>query len=313
MTILIAIQGWTPEPWLERFRRLGTGRTIIDAREPFDPAAIRFAAVWKPQPGLLGSLPNLKGIFNLGAGVDALLADTTLPDRPIFRIVNPDLTKRMTEWVSLQVLYHMRQMPAYLAQQRERLWRPLPQPGAHEVRVGIMGMGVLGRDSAEVLIRLGFQVAGWSRSRQAIPGMDSFAGSDELPAFLARTDILVSLLPLTEDTRGILSRDLLAQLPQNGALGGPFLINAGRGGLQVEADILAALDDGTLLGTGLDVFDPEPLAPTSPLWAHPRVVITPHVSADSTPDGLVASVLADIAAFEAGKILPNQIDRKTGY
>ena len=313
MTILIAIEGWDPAPWIERFSRLGAGRAIVDARAPFDASAIRYAAVWKAKPGMLAACPNLKGIFNLGAGVDALLADKTLPDVPIFRIVNPDLTKRMTEWVVLQVLYHFRQTPAYLALQREKRWQPLDQPGAHQVRVGIMGMGVLGRDSADVLARLGFRVAGWSRSRQEMPDIEAFAGTEELPAFLARTDILVSLLPLTETTRGILSRDLFGKLARDGALGGPFLINAGRGGLQIEGDILAALDDGTLLGASLDVFDPEPLAASSPLWSHPNVVITPHVSADSTPDGLVAGVLADIAAFETGKTLPNEIDRTTGY
>lgn len=313
MTILIAVRGWDPAPWLERFRRLGTGRTVLDAREAFDPASVRYAAVWKPTPGLLASLPNLQGIFNLGAGVDALLADKTLPDKPIFRITNPDLTKRMTEWVTLQVLFHMRQMPAYMASQKARVWKPLDQPGAHELRVGIMGMGVLGRDSAEVLMRLGFQVAGWSRSRQTMPGLEAFAGTEELPAFLARTDILVVLLPLTEATRGILNRDLFGKLARNGAMGAPILINAGRGGLQSEADILAALDDGTLGGASLDVFEPEPLRPESPLWLHPKVIITPHVSADSTPDGLVSGVLKDITAFEAGKKLPNEVDRATGY
>jgi glyoxylate/hydroxypyruvate reductase len=313
MSILIAVEGWDPAPWLERFRRLGQGRAVLDARAPFDPASVDYAAVWKPKPGLLAALPNLKAIFNLGAGVDALLADKTLPDRPIFRITNPDLTRRMTEWVTLQVLFHMRQMPAYMASQKARAWSPLDQPGAHEVRVGIMGMGVLGRDSAEVLMRLGFRLAGWSRSRQSMPGLEAFAGPEELPAFLARTDILVVLLPLTEATRGIINRDLFGKLAQDGALGAPILINAGRGGLQREADILAALNDGTLGGASLDVFEPEPLSPESPLWLHPKVIITPHVSADSTPDGLVAGVLKDIAAFEAGERLPNEINRETGY
>ncbi len=313
MAVLVAIEVWDPAPWIERFRRLDTRHTIIDAREPFDPAAVQFAAVWKPKPGLLASLPNLRAIFNLGAGVDALLADKTLPEVPIIRIINPELTARMTEWITLQSLFFLRQIPAYLAFQREQRWNPLDQPGARDLRVGIMGMGVLGRDCAEVLMRLGFQVAGWSRSRQEMPGLQAFAGDAELPAFLARTDILAVLLPLTAATRGILNRDVFAGLARDGALGGPYLINAGRGGLQVEADILAALEEGTLLGASLDVFEPEPLVSTSPLWKHPRAFITPHVAADSTPDGLVTSILADMAAFEAGKTLPNQVDRKTGY
>lgn len=313
MTILVAIEGWDPSPWVERFRRLGSDLAVCDAREPFDPAAVRHAAVWRPKPGLLASLPNLRAIFNLGAGVDALLADRTLPDVPLFRIVNQDMTKRMTEWVTLQVLFHMRQMPTYLASQRARRWQPLDQPGACDLRVGVMGMGVLGRDCTEVLMRLGFSLAGWSRSRQEMPGLTAFAGEAELPAFLARTDILVVLMPLTDATRGILDRALFSRLARDGALGAPILINAGRGGLQKEADIFAALEDGTLAGASLDVFENEPLPETSPLWDHPRLVITPHAAADSTPEALVSGILGDIAAFERGEALPNLVDRSTGY
>lgn len=314
MALLVAMaRNWDAEPWLERFRRLGGGMEIVDARHPYDPAVITHAAVWKPDPGMLAGLPNLRAIFNLGAGVDALLADKTLPDVPLHRIIDPDLTARMTEWVTLQVLFHFRQMPQYLAQQAGAMWEQLDQPGAHEARVGILGMGVLGRDCAEVLKRIGFQVAGWSRSGKAVDGFEMFGGDGGLPAFLARTDILVALLPLTETTRGILDRRLFAGLARDGRLSGPVLINAGRGGLQVEADILAALDDGTLAGASIDVFETEPLPAGNPLWRHPRLIVTPHVAADSTPDGLVSGILRDIAAFERGENLPNIVDRKTGY
>jgi glyoxylate/hydroxypyruvate reductase len=314
MALLVAVaKYWDPLPWIERFRRLGNGLEVVDAREAYDPAMIRYAAVWKPEPGMLGGLPGLRAIFNLGAGVDALLDDRTLPDVPLFRIVNPDLTGRMTEWVTLQVLFHFRQMPAYLANQQKVVWDQLDQPAAHEVRVGILGMGVLGQDSAEVLARLGFQVAGWSRTRRDGAGFEVFAGEAELPAFLARTDILVVLLPLTDATRGLLDRKLFAGLARDGALGGPVLINAGRGGLQVEGDILSALEDGTLRGASVDVFETEPLPATSPLWSHPRMIVTPHVAADSTPDGLVGGIVRDIAAFERGESLPNLVDSKTGY
>lgn len=314
MALLVAMaQHWDAEPWLERFRRLGGGLEIVDARKPYDAAAITHAAVWKPDPGMLAGLPNLRAIFNLGAGVDALLADKTLPDVPLIRIIDPDLTARMTEWVTLQVLYHFRQMPHYLARQAEAIWDQLDQPGAHEVRVGILGMGVLGQDCADVLKRIGFQVAGWSRSGKAVEGFEMFGGEAGLPAFLARTDILVALLPLTEATRGILDRKLFAGLARDGRLPGPILVNAGRGGLQVEADILAALDDGTLAGASIDVFETEPLPPGNPLWKHPRLIVTPHVAADSTPEGLVAGIVRDIAAFERGENLPNRVDRATGY
>lgn len=318
MPLLVAINGWRPEPWLECFRRLGAARglpgdEIVDARQRFDPEAVTYAAVWQPAAGLLARLPNLRAIFNLGAGVDALLADRTLPDVPLFRIIDEDLTRRMTEWITLQVLYHARQMPAYRRQQAARLWRPLDQAAAKDIRIGIMGMGVLGKDAAGMLARLGFALAGWSRSGHGLAGIEEFSGRDALPAFLARTDILVVLLPLTQDTHAILDRNLFAQLARGGPLGGPVLINAGRGGLQVEDDVVQALGDGTLIGASLDVFAAEPLAPSSPLWTHPGVVITPHVAADSAPEALVSGIFRTIAAVERGENPPNRVDRRTGY
>jgi len=172
---------------------------------------------------------------------------------------------------------------------------------------------VLGRDAAGALLRLGFQVSGWSRSGAPMAGVRHFAGDGELDAFLATTDILVVLLPLTETTRGMLDRRLFGKLARDGRLGGPILINAGRGGLQVEADIVACLDDGTLKGASLDVFEPEPLPEASLLWRHPRVVITPHVAADSDPKHLVTYVLGQIARIEAGGALENVVDRAKGY
>ncbi|MCA3599758.1 MAG: glyoxylate/hydroxypyruvate reductase A [Methylobacterium sp.] len=313
MSLLVAIRGWSPDPWVARFRAAAAPRPVIDAREAFDPAAIRYAAVWKPEPGQLARLPNLRAIFNLGAGVDALLGDRTLPDVPLCRIVNPDLTARMTEYVVLQCLMHLRQVEAYRRLQARARWEPIDQPAATEVRVGIMGMGVLGRDSAEVLKRIGFRVAGWSRAPKTVPGVDSFAGEAELGAFLARTDILVVLLPLTPETRGILNGGLFARLARDGVLGGPILINAGRGDLQVDAHILAALEHGTLKAASLDVFETEPLPAASPLWKHPKVILTPHVAADSTPEALVEVVLANIALHEREGRLNDMVDRQTGY
>jgi glyoxylate/hydroxypyruvate reductase A len=313
MSLLIAIRGWSPDEWVSRFRAAAAPRAVLDARAEFDPAPIHYAAVWKPEPGLLARLPNLKAVFNLGAGVDALLADKTLPAVPICRIVNPDLTARMTEFVVLNCLMHLRQVQSYRQLQAEARWQPIHQPSARDLRVGVMGMGVLGKDAAEVLMRLGFRVAGWSRRRAEVPGVEAFAGEAELPDFLARTDILVILLPLTPETRGMLNRDLLARLARDGALGGPVLINAGRGGLQVEADILAALDKGVLMAASLDVFEVEPLPGSSPLWTHPKVIITPHVAADSMPEALVSLVLENIALFEREGRLMDVVDPREGY
>ena len=184
---------------------------------------------------------------------------------------------------------------------------------AGDVRVGLLGLGELGRDSAEVLSRIGFQVAGWSRSARSIPGIACYHGADGLTAFLARTDILVALIPLTPETRGILDRKLFQGLARDGVLGRPVLINAGRGGLQVEADILAALDDGTLGAATLDVFETEPLPVSSRLWTHPKAAMTPHNAADSSPGAIADDVAAQILAHVAGKPLKNVVDRDKGY
>jgi glyoxylate/hydroxypyruvate reductase A len=313
MAILLAITGWEPEAWLERFRAHAGAREVRLAPDIGDHAAIRYACVWKPPAGLLRTLPNLRAIFSLGAGVDHLLDDPTMPDVPLVRIVDPDLTMRMTEYVVLHVLLHHRRMKLYEQQQRERVWRENADPAANEVRVGIMGMGALGRAAAAALTPLGFQLAGWSRTPRAFAGVEMFAGAAQLDRFLARTDILVCLLPLTPETREILRYDLFRKLARGGALGGPSLINAGRGGLQVEADILHALDDGTLTGASLDVFQQEPLPSASPFWAHPKVHLTPHNAAQSEPRALTKYVLAQIERHERGLPLENVVDRKHGY
>jgi glyoxylate/hydroxypyruvate reductase A len=315
MSLLVAVTGWLPDLWLKIFRDQAGGRAIVSVGDGFDPAAVDYAAVWRPQPGLLAGLPNLKAAFNLGAGVDALIADKTLPDVPVVRVVDPDLTQRMTEYVVWQVLHHHRGAFHFWGKQAEKVWAPIPdQPAAADVRVGILGLGVLGRDAAGALVRLGFQVSGWSRSRGTpLDGVTIHAGANELDPFLAATDILVVLLPLTDATRGMLNRSLFAKLARDGRLGGPVLINAGRGGLQNEADIVAALDDGTLKGASIDVFVEEPLPASSPLWTHPGIVITPHAAADSDPRHLVKYVLQQIDLHESGRPLQNVVDRAKGY
>ena len=283
--ILFAITGWDPAPWVDAVKAGDPVRPVYIWPDVPDPSTVAYGLAWKPAPDSLEGLPNLKAIFSLGAGVDHLIFRDDLPDVPIVRVVDPDLTGRMVEWVALQVLIHHRRQRLYDRQQREHVWRERSQPAAHEVRVGIMGMGVLGRASAKALASLGFRVAGWSRRPASVAGVESFAGVEGLDAFLKRTDILVCLLPLTPETRGILSLPLFEKLAQDGRPGMPVLINAGRGGLQVEADIVAALERGLLGGASLDVFEAEPLDAASPLWGMDTVVITPHAAAASTADG----------------------------
>jgi glyoxylate/hydroxypyruvate reductase A len=220
----------------------------------------------------------------------------------------------MSEYVVLHCLMHLRRQRSYDEQQRRKIWLDDRfQPGAHHVRVGIMGLGVLGQDAARKLRVMGFDVAGWSRSPRRVEGIETFSGADGLDAFLARTDILVCLLPLTEDTRGILNGSVFRRLARDGRLGGPVVINAGRGGLQVEADILAALDDGTLRAATLDVFETEPLPPDSPLWTHPAVTVTPHNAAMSDPESIAEQIVEQIERFEAGEPLRNVVDPRAGY
>lgn len=311
--ILVAVDGAMADDWADAFRKqAGTiVRTWPD--NIGDPRGIDVACVWRAPHGLLASLPNLKLIVNLGAGADHLLADPKLPNVPIVRAAHPDLSMRVTEYVVLHTLRYHRRQPLYEAQQRQRLWKAQYQPAASEVAVGVMGLGVIGAEAARVLARIGFRVAGWSAHAKSIDGVETFNGAAGLDAFLARTEILICLLPHTAATAGILDRDLFKKLKRDGAAGGAFLINAGRGPLQVDADILAALDDGTLAGATLDVFPEEPLAPSSPMWTHLKVTVTPHNAGDILPDILAAQVMRQIDCLARGEPLLNVVDRKRGY
>ena len=314
MTLLIVCRQIRQDFFANGLRKLNPEldvRIWPDAGELED---IRYALVWKPPEGMLATLPDLEVIFSIGAGVDHVLEQSNLPDVPLVRFVDPNLTMRMSEYVCLQVLMHHRRVRDYAEQQSQVAWKEIwPQPGANELRVGVMGLGVLGLDAVEKLAMLGYQLAGWSRSKKKIEGIACFAGDDGLKPFLARTDILVCLLPHTPDTEGMLNAGLISGLAQDGALPGPVLINAGRGKIQVEADILKCLEAGELWTASLDVFEEEPLPTQSPLWAHPRVIITPH-NASISDDMAVCRYVADqIARYEKGDRLENVVDLKRGY
>jgi glyoxylate/hydroxypyruvate reductase len=287
---------------------------IVLLDEPFDRASVRYALSWRHPPGALEGLPNLRVILSLGAGVDHLFADPALPNKPIVRVVDPDLTNRMSEWVVMHALVHLRQLRRYESQQRERIWEDDDeQPKASDIEIGVLGLGVMGKDAVTKLKALGFKVAGWSASPKSLPGVTCFSGPDGLTRMLAQTDMAVVLLPLTEATRGIVNASLLSQLKKDGPLGGPILINAGRGGLQVEADILAALDSGALKGASLDVFEREPLPKGSRLWSHPAVYVSPHNAAISSPKAIAALVARQIEAHERGEPLAHLVERARGY
>ena len=274
-----------------------------------NPAEIDAALVWKPQHGLLASLPNLKLVISLGAGVDHLFLDPTLPRHvPIARLIDPYMTEAMSEYVLTQVLRLHRRDLDYRAQQGERAWLELPQPNASARRVGVLGLGELGADAARKLSVLGFAVAGWSRRERRIPGIESFSGPDGLLALARRSDILVCLLPLTPETEGIFNAALFAAMPK-----GAMIVNAARGAHLVEADLLAALEAGQLSAAVLDVFRAEPLPPEHPFWVHPRIVVTPHVAAATHAPTAAVGVADNLKRLAEGKPLRNLVDREQRY
>ncbi len=297
-----------PEPWLQALANQMPDREIrvfpdIGSRED-----IEYALVYEPPPGLMKSLPNLKVIFSLWVGIDHLTKDPELPKVPVVRMAERCMTASMTEHVVQQVLNLHKHCLDYRAQQAKQHWQQLELKAAWDRNVGVMGLGILGRDAAEKLAALGFNAAGWSRTQKEIPDIDCYHGSEGLSPFLARTHILVCLLPLTDATRGILNKQLFEQLPR-----GASIINCARGGHLIEADLLQAFDDGQLAGAALDVFNQEPLPTGHPFWDHPLIVVTPHIAAFSLPKTAVDSVVDNINRIEAGQAPLNAVNFERGY
>lgn len=309
-TLLFSSKGDDPELWQGL---LSTYIPDLDFRIwPTDIGPkedIEFALTWCPKLGELKNYPNLKAIFSLGAGVDHLLRDPDLPEGvPVVRLVDPDLTRGMTEYVIHWAMHYHRGMHVYRAQQMGQKWQQDRYPHPSERRVGILGLGVLGSDAAYALVNLGFDVAGWSRTEKNIPGAKSYFGQDGLVSFLERTEILICLLPLTPETEGILNAKTLAHLPD-----GAFVINAARGAHIVDDDLLAALGTGKVAAATLDVFNPEPLADDHPYWSHPNVSVTPHVASLTNPTTAAGEIAANIKRVQSGEAPLHIVDLKGGY
>jgi glyoxylate/hydroxypyruvate reductase len=274
-----------------------------------DPGTIDYALVWAPPPGLLAALPRLKLIASIGAGVDHILADPSVPRHvPIVRLVDPATTRLMSEYVLAQTLRLHRQDLLYEAQQRAGIWQWHEQPDPAERRVGILGLGRLGTDAATRLKANGFDIAGWSRTGKTLDGIACFSGGEGFDALLRRSDILICLLPLTAATENILDRRAFDHLPR-----GASVVNVARGRHLVDADLLEALDSGQLAYAILDVFREEPLPPDHPFWRHSRIVVTPHV-AGAAEVRTAAPIIADaIRRAEAGLPLRDVVDPERGY
>lgn len=312
--IAVALSGWNLEQWLPRLRHAAPGREIVVVTSPGDPLPERYYLFcWKPDPELLRRTPAPLLILSGGAGVDHILNCGPPPEIPVTRIVEPDLTRRMVEYVVLHCLYHLRRMDEAAANKQKMQWRSREFAAAREVTVGLMGVGEMGRASAIGLMALGFNVIGWGRSHRTGLPFRSYAGREELDAFLVQSEILVSLLPSTPETCGLIGGGVLRKLRRDGKFGTPVFISAGRGDTVNETGLLHALQDGTIRAASLDVFVAEPLPPDSPFWTLANVVITPHNAADSHPDAIVDAVIAEIGRFEAGAPLANPVDRARGY
>lgn len=279
-----------------------------DASVPSE--AVRYVLVWEPQPGRLAGYPNLRLICSSAAGVDHITTDPDWPRHlPVVRMAEPETAQRMGEYVCLGALALLRDARRIAVGQARGEWDYFEAPRtAAETRAGILGLGHLGRRSAEMLRDLGFSVAGWSASRKSVPGVESFCGDAELDAFLARTDILVCLLPQTPATIGILCARTLSRLPR-----GAGVVNAGRGAHVVIPDLVAALDSGHLGGAVLDVFEQEPLPADDRLWRHPKIIVTPHLASSASRRARARAVAAAIAAFERGEEPDNLFRPERGY
>jgi len=273
------------------------------------PPEVPYAVVWAPQPGRLARLPGLRGVLSLFVGIDHILTDPGLPTGvPVVRMGGADAAQRMGEYVCLAALALLRDLPRMIAQQAARHWEEFSTRTAPETRIGMLGLGQLGARATEMLRGLGFDTAGWSTTRKHIAGVRNYAGPEELDALLARSDILISLLPDTPATRGLISARTLALLPR-----GAGFVNAGRGSLVVMPDLLAALESGQLGGAVLDVFPAEPLAATDPAWSHPRLLVTPHIASTPSLAAQAAHVAAAIATLERGEMPAQRYDPARGY
>lgn len=301
-----------PEAWrtyyLDGFRECLRDVHLLLPEDKPESDSVSYAFVLAPPPGYLARFPRLKAIMPVGAGVEHILADPDLPEVPIVRMVQPDMAQRMSEYIVQHALNHMRRFRQIRTAQACKTWNLFASPTAREFTVGILGLGTLGCHAATYLTSLGFNVRGWSRTPKSVPGVTSFAGADSLPEFLSACDILVSLLPLTQETTHLIDAHTLSCLPR-----GASLINASRGGIINDGDLIACLDSGQVSEATLDAFDIEPLPADHPYWSHPQVTVTPHCASAATVEAVADRLREVIALVEQGGMPSPVVNRATGY
>jgi glyoxylate/hydroxypyruvate reductase A len=307
--IIVSLTDNRPDPWIASLRAALPEAEVENWVPGAAPAD--HAVVWAPPQALLDEQPGLRGMFNIGAGVDALLKLKVPPQTQVVRLDDAGMSVQMAEYVCHFLIRHFREFDAYEAESREGRWSYRKPRERKDFAVGVMGLGVLGERVAKAIGQFEFPVNGWSRSAKAIEGVRCFSGEAEFDAFLGASRVLVNLLPLTPATRGVLNGDTLSKL--NGGQPGGYLINVARGAHLVDADLIPLLDSGQLAGATLDVFDVEPLPAGHPFWRHPKITVTPHGSARTEREASIAQIASKIRAMEQGEPIAGVVDVTRGY
>lgn len=309
MSIVILRQDDKIELWKKAIKAADPNIEVYSYLEPHDKDAVEVALVWKHPKGSLAGYSNLKYIACSGAGVDFIFEDETTPSGiPITRVVDTMLASDMSEYVVAAIFSFLKHLNVYKVDQFHKVWQPKAYHRISDFTVGIMGLGALGTVLANDLVRFGFKTQGWANSKKVINGVTSFNGESEFNSFLATSQILVCLLPLTNDTTGILNATLFKQLPK-----GAYVINAARGGHLVDQDLIEYVDNGHISGATLDVFHQEPLLPTHPFWENDKINITPHYASVSDTDSVVPQILENYRRMQVGESLLNLVSEKKGY
>lgn len=309
MSIVIIRQDDKIELWKTAIKTADPNIKVYSYLEPHDKNLVEVALVWKHPKGSLAAYSNLKYIASTGAGVDFIFEDETTPkDLPITRVVDTMLASDMSEYVIAAIFSFLKHLNSYKVDQFHKVWKPRPYYRISDFNIGIMGLGALGTVLAKDLLRFGFKPQGWSNSKKVIQGVTTYQGESEFGSFLSTSQVLVCLLPLTNETTGILNAGIFEQLPI-----GAYLINAARGGHLVDQDLLDYIDNGHIAGATLDVFHQEPLPPTHPFWENEKINITPHYASVSDTDSVVPQILENYGRMQRGESLLNLVSELKGY
>jgi glyoxylate/hydroxypyruvate reductase A len=306
MNIHFCCVGAKAEPWVAGLREALPGDHVTEWVPGAPPAD--YAVVWSPPQQFLDEQPRLKALFNIGAGVDALLKLRLPPQARVIRLDDAGMSVQMAEYVSHAVIRHFREFDGYEADIRGGKWSYRKPNLRADFPVGVMGLGVLGERVARTLLQFDFPVNGWSRSPKTIGGVQCFSGDAGMADFLAATRVLVCLLPLTPETADIMNRDTLAKLQP-----GAYVINVARGAHLVDEDLIALIASGHIAGATLDVFRTEPLPAEHPFWKHPNISITPHTSARTLREESIAQIAGKIAALQRGDVVTGIVNPARGY